>query len=413
MAPVVIVGGGVIGVCTAYYLARAGVDVTLIEREHVAAGSSYGNAGLITPSDSLPLPSPGALTKGLAWLLDPTSPLYIQPRLDWDLIQWLWRFRASANHRTFRRHVPLLQTLSRYSLELMEKLIDEENIACHYHRRGLLILYRTAEGWQEGEHLARLVAEFGTNHEVWPAEQVREQVPQARPEVVGGIYYSLDAHVDPAAFVHGVAQRLTDMGVTLVTQTEVLDFEVHERRVKGLHTTRGTFPADAIVLAAGAWTPLLARRLGIAIPIQPAKGYSITVQRPDGFPEIPLILDEAKVGITPMGDRLRFAGTLELAGHSLDITARRVLAIRRAVTQYLNVNPDEHPLVELWRGLRPCTPDGLPIIGWAPQYANVIIAAGHCMLGMTQGVATGHIVADLLNGRSPAVDVHPFRVDRF
>ncbi len=413
MSSVVVIGGGVIGVCTAYYLAKAGVKVTLVEQGEVAAGSSYGNAGLITPSDSLPLPAPGVLSKGLAWLMDPASPLYIRPRLDWDLITWLWRFRAAANTRTFRQHLSLLQVLSRYSLDLMKQMVAEENIACHFQQQGLLIMYRTTGAWQEGQKLAQQVAEFGVTYEVWSSEQVMTRMPQARPQVVGGIYYAMDAHVDPARFVQGTAQRLVNMGVTLATHTEVLDFERKSGRVRGVHTTRGTFPADAVVLAAGAWTPLLARRLGVSLPIQPAKGYSITVQRPEGFPELPLILDEAKVGVTPMGDRLRFAGTLELAGHSLAITPRRVMAIRRAVTRYLDVDPDAQPLVELWRGLRPCTPDGLPLIGRLPTYNNVVVASGHCMLGMTQGPGTGRIVADLLLERPPEIDVHPFRVERF
>lgn len=413
MASVLVVGGGVIGVCSAYFLAQEGFDVALVEQGDVAAGSSYGNAGLITPSDSLPLPAPGTLTKGLAWLLDPASPLYIPPRWDWELIRWLWRFRAAANGRTFQAHVPVLQALSRRSLELAEAIIAREHIDCHYRRRGLLILYRTSKGFEEGQHLAQLVKGFGLASEVWSRDAVAAKVPLVTDAVVGGMYFSTDAHLDPAAFVRGLAARLPAMGVHLHTHTEVIDFRVERGRVTTVVTTRGDWHPDQVVLAAGAWTPLLARHLGLRLPIQPAKGYSITVQRPEGFPELPLILDEAKVAVTPMGDRLRFAGTLELGGHSLTITRRRVEAIRQAVPRYLQLDPAAQPLVELWRGLRPCTPDGLPIIGRPQGLANLVIAAGHCMLGMTQAAATGKLVADLISGRKPEIDIQPFRVERF
>ena len=184
-------------------------------------------------------------------------------------------------------------------------------------------------------------------------------------------------------------------------------------RVARVRTTRGDFTADQVVLAAGAWSPLLARGAGLRLPIQAAKGYSITVRRPAGFPDIPVILDEAKVAVTPIGEWLRFAGTLELAGLDMRINPTRVEAIKQGVRRYLQVNPDAEPLVELWRGLRPCTPDGYPIIGRAPRVSNLIIAAGHCMLGMTQGPGTGKIVADLVVGRDPSVDITPFAPSRF
>ncbi len=413
MTAAVVIGGGVVGVTSAYYLARAGVEVTLLEQGDIAAGSSYGNAGLLTPSDSVPLPAPGVLTKGLAWMLDPESPLYIPPRPDPALLSWLWRFRAAANTRTFEQHLPVLQRLSRLSLSLTRDLVREEALDCHFHEGGLLLLYRTASGFREGQHLAEYVRRFEIASEVWDADKVRARVPQVREDVVGGVYYRADAHVDPAAFVRQLAERLPRYNVRVQTRTEVLGFRLKGDRIVAVESTRGDFGGDVFVLAAGAWTALLARQVGLTLPIQPAKGYSITVRRPSEFPELPLILDEAKVAVTPMGDRLRFAGTLELAGHDLRINRRRVLAIRRAVGRYLALDPDAQPLVELWRGLRPCTPDGLPIIGWAPRPVNLIVAAGHCMLGMTQGAATGKLVADLVAGRTPDLDLEPFRVDRW
>lgn len=412
-AEVLVIGGGIIGVSAAYYLAREGLDVHLVERGEIAAGSSHGNAGLLTPSDSVPLPSPAALRKGLRWMLDPTSPLYIKPRADVGLLSWLWRFRAACSQEAFHRAIPVLGALSRLSLDLYRELVEEENIQAVFERRGLLLIYRTQEGFEEGRAFAATMGTFGITSDTLSGDEVRARVPQAHPEIVGGVYYHGDAHIEPASFVRALAERASARGATIHTQTEVLGLDVSAGRVTRVRTTRGDFVAENIVLAAGAWSPLLVKNLGLRLPIQAAKGYSITVRRPEGFPEIPVILEEAKVAVTPMGEWLRFAGTLELAGLDMRINPVRVQAIKEGVRRYLAVDPDKEPLVELWRGLRPCTPDGYPVIGRAPRVANLVIAAGHCMLGMTQGAGTGKLVADLVTGREPAVDIAPFAVERW
>ena len=410
---VLVIGGGIIGVSAAYYLARADASVTLVEQATIAAGSSYGNAGLVTPSESPPLPSPAALRKGVRWLFDPTSPLYIKPRLDPELWRWLWRFRGACHPDAFRRALAPLHELSRRSVELYEALVAEEGIEAPFERRGLLMVYTTPAGFAEGREWAETVHPLGIEYHVWEGARVREEVPLLRPGVVGGIYFVQDAHMEPAGFVRQLAARARAHGAELREQTEVLDFEVEGKAIRRVVTTRGTYAPDHVVLAAGAWSPHLGRRLGLALPIQAAKGYSLTVRRPPQMPELPLILDEAKVAVTPMGSWLRFAGTLELAGLDMTINPVRVAAIKRAVATYLTISPDEEPLVELWRGLRPCTPDGLPIIGRPPHLENLIVAAGHCMLGISQGPATGRLVADLALGQSPDMDLTPFRVERF
>ena len=412
-ADVLVIGGGIVGVSAAYYLAREGLNVHLVEQGDIAAGSSYGNAGLVTLAHSTPLPSPAALQKGLRWMLDPTSPLYIKPRPDLGLFSWLWRFRAACSEEAFRRAVPVLGALSRLSLDLYRQLLDEEDIDAIFEQQGLLLIYLTEEGFEEDQQFAASMREFGLTSDVLTGDEVRERVPQARADVVGGVYYHDDAHIDPAGLTRALAERARARGATLHTRTEVLGLEVQNGQVARVRTTRGDFTADHVVLAAGAWSPLLARDAGLRLPIQAAKGYSITVRRPQDFPEVPIILEEAKVAVTPMGDWLRFAGTLELAGLDMRINPTRVKAIKQGVRRYLQVNPDAEPLVELWRGLRPCTPDGYPIIGRAPRVSNLIIAAGHCMLGITQGPGTGKLVADLVVGRDPSVDITPFAPSRF
>jgi len=408
-----VIGGGIIGVSAAYYLARAGVDVHLVEQGDIAQGSSYGNAGLITPSDSIPLPSPAALSHGLRWMLDPTSPLYIKPRLQPHFLAWLWRFRAACTREAFERAVPVLTALSRYTSALYQQLEEEEHIEAAFQRRGLLLLYRTEAGFREGQEVAAAFRRFDISSQVLDRETVQARLPQVREDVVGGVYYQADAHLDPARFTRELAKRAAARGAVLHTHTEVLGLDVEKGRIRRVRTTRGDFVADEVVLAAGAWSPRIARDAGLHLPIEAAKGYSITVRRPQDFPEVPLILDEAKIAVTPIGEWLRFAGTLELAGLDMRINPVRVEAIKKGVRQYLRLNPDGQPLVELWRGLRPCTPDGYPIIGRASSPENLIVAAGHCMLGMTQGPGTGKLVVALVTGAEPDIDLAPFAVDRF
>ncbi len=412
-ADVLVIGGGIIGVSSAYYLARAGLDVHLVEQGEIAAGSSYGNAGLVTPSDSAPLPSPSALSKGLQWMLDARSPLYIKPRPDPELLSWLWRFRGACNRSAFRRAASLLTTLSRLSLELYEQLRKEEEIPALFQRRGLLLLYRTEVGFEEGQHYAEMMKAFGLDSDTLNREDVRARVSLVRPDVVGGIYFRTDAHVDPASFVRSLAERASVRGVTIHTRTEALRLQVKQGRVQAVFTTRGDFVARHVIVASGAWSPLLVRDLGVRLPVQAAKGYSITVGRPPQFPELPLILDEAKVAVTPLGERLRFAGTLELGGLDMSVNLTRVRAIEEGVRRYLNLDPQGQPLVELWRGWRPCTPDGYPVIGRLSTVENLWVATGHCMLGITQGPGTGKLVADMVTGREPMLDATPFHPARF
>lgn len=416
MENILIIGGGVIGVCTAYFLAERGRQVTLIEQGDIAAGSSYGNAGLIVPSHSLPLAHPGALSSGLKWMLDPESPFYIKPRLNRDLISWLLKFAANCNARTAHRAIPTLRDLSCASLALYAQIIAENRLDCGFERKGLLMLADTPRGLETGKEEAHLLEAHGLTAQVLDRAGVRTLEPNVRPEVVGGVYFPGDAHFTPDRFVRGLARLLEAKGVCLRTQTAVQGLETAGCRITKVRTTQGEFQADQIVLAAGSWSPGLARDLRLNLPIQPAKGYSVTVQRPAAAPTRPLILSEARVAVTPMfaetGPTLRFAGTLEIAGLDFSINQRRVNAIRRAAPRYLS-GMDDLETLEVWGGLRPCTPDGLPILGRPPQYENLIIAAGHAMIGMSLGPITGKLAAQIAGGEPPERDLTPLRPERF
>ena len=402
-----VIGGGVIGVSSAYYLARAGFDVTLVEKADIAAGSSYGNSGLVVPSHAVPLAAPGVLWKGLKWMRDPESPFYIKPRLDWSLVKWLWRFGAACTPAHVRRAMPVLRDLSVASLALYRELAALPGLAFGFHQDGAMAVYRTEKGYEDAIHESRLLAEAGIPTKLLDGLAARAAEPSLLHGVVGGLLFPEDAHLVPDAFVTGLARVAEGLGVRIRRATEVLAFrtEGQGRRIVAVETTRGRLEANTVVLAAGSWSPGLARSLGLDVPIQPAKGYSITHESPtDGpqGPKIPLLLSEVRVAVTPMGDRLRFGGTLELAGLDLAVSRRRVAAIARGARRYLAVS-DHLPVVEIWRGLRPCTPDGLPIIGRPRRLENLVFAAGHAMIGMSLGPITGKLVSELVAGETPAV----------
>ncbi|HMK92749.1 MAG TPA: FAD-dependent oxidoreductase [Thermoleophilia bacterium] len=409
-----VIGGGIIGVCIAYALASEGRAVTVLEREDICAigGSTHSNAGLLTPSDIYPLASPGALGKGMRWLFDSTSPFYIAPQARPRLGRWLWMFmRASAKERS-DRVMPVQRALLRRSADLWAEFAALPGVDFGYQQRGWLWVYNDEQALEAGVTEAAEAARFGSVSAAWDAGQVREALPNVAPGVVGGVYYAEDGHCDPRRAVEEVARMAAAGGAELRPHTEVLDIEMDGRRVTRLVTTAGVIEADTVVLATGAWSPLLARRLGFDLPIEAAKGYGITVERPADMPELPAYGGSSYVCVTPMGERLRLAGTLELAGLDLGIRWKRVDAIRRGAGMVVAGAERLEPLA-LWRGLRPCTPDGLPVIGRSPRHDNLIVAAGHCMLGLGMGPVTGTLVADLVAEREPAIDLDPLRVDRF
>ena len=334
-ADVLVIGGGVIGVCAAYYLQQEGRRVVLLEKGEICSGSSYGNAGWLVPSHSIPLARPGAVLNGLKWMLRRESPFYIKPRPSLELIAWLWRFRAAANERTVRESLSVVCELSRASVDLYEELITREELDCYYERKGLIALYTTERGLEDGAEEAHLLREHGISSQELDSAQVKEMEPAVRSDIAGGIYHDGDAHLKPDDLVRGLAARFDARGGVIHTGTEVLGFELAGDTIVSVKTDKGDYRARQVVLATGAWSPGVARALKLNLPVQPAKGYSITFDEPVSPPSMPVMLAEARVGVTPMGPALRFAGTLELSGLNTDIDPRRVEAIRRAGHRYL------------------------------------------------------------------------------
>ena len=409
---VLVIGGGVIGICAAYFLQKAGRQVTLLERDDVCSACSFGNAGWVVPSHSVPLAAPGVTMRALRWMFDPESPFYVKPRLDLDLISWLWRFRSAAREEPMRKTIAVARDLSTASLSLYEGLIADEGLECRFEQNGLLVLHKTPEGYEEGAEEAHLLAEYDISGRLLSSGEVRELEPSVSGDVAGGVHYEGDAHLMPSEFVLGLADVCRGLGVDILTGTEVLGFEISDGMVSIVRTSQADHHPGQVVLAAGSWSPGLARGLRLRLPVQPAKGYSVTFDRPERIPTLPVLLGEAKLGVTPMKPMLRLAGTLELSGLNLDIAPRRVEAIRRAANEYLDLDlePDGGAV---WCGMRPLSPDGLPMVGRADAISNLIVATGHSMTGVTLGPITGQLVSQLITGDAPTVDPAPLSPMRF
>ena len=413
-AEVLVVGAGSVGVCCAWFLRQAGVEVVLLDKGEVCSGSSHGNAGLVVPSHSVPLAEPAALRAGLRYMMSPDSPFYIKPRLDGDLLRWLWRFRRAATQARVDRAVPVLRDLHLESRGLFRELADS-GLDFSYGEIGRLMLCDTPEGLADAEEEARHMRAAGIEVESLDAAEAAGRLGGFEVRCAGGVFYSQDAHMDPGRFVRGLAGRAAEAGVTVVEGAEVLRLLTRGDTVEAVETTRGAFRPRQLVLAAGSWSPELTRGLGVEAPIQPAKGYSVTVESPEGTPDLPLMLTEARVAMTPMGrGRVRFAGTLELAGMDLSINQRRVDAIMRGVPRYIpHWDPSSFRVHEVWRGLRPCTPDGMALLGRPRRWRNVVVAAGHAMIGLSLGPVTGRIVSRLVAGEEPGHDLDLLDPDRF
>lgn len=409
---ILVIGGGVIGVCSAYYLAQRGVKVALIEKDEIASGCSYGNGGLIVPSHATPLASPGALGDGLRWMFDAESPFYIKPRLNMDLINWLLRFVFASRERVMLQSLPVLRDLLFASGDLFADLAVNAGFEFGYQGNGSLLVCLSQERLEHENKELALFERFNIPARMVSRAEARELEPALLPQVAGGVFYARDGHIDPARFVVGLAEKARGLGAQVWTKTEAMRFETSNGKVSAVHTTRGSLHPKQVVLATGSWSPEVAQSLNLRIPIQAAKGYSVTLENPAVTPRLPLLLAEARTVVNPLGHALRIAGTLELAGMDFSFNARRLAAIQRSSRAYLP-GLDTAKVLEIWRGLRPCTPDGLPILGRSSQLENLIIAAGHAMLGMSLGPITGKLVAQIAMREKTELDMASLGLDRF
>lgn len=414
---VVIIGGGVIGLSTAYYCAQRGCDVTVVER-HASRrdGTSYGNAGMIVPSHFVPLAAPGMIAMGLKWMWNPASPFYIKPRLDPGLIGWGIKFWRAANMDHVRRSAPILRDLSLASRACFEEMAALPGVDFGLVKKGLLMLCQTGHGLEDEAAVAEKARELGIPAEVLDAKQTAALDPGARMEIAGSVYFPMDCHLAPDRFMAALQEQVEKLGARFVWESEALDFEVDSnRRVRAATVSGGeTIAGDDFVLCGGAWSPKLAEKLSLSIPMQAGKGYSLTLPEPRRRLQICSILTEARVAVTPMGDALRVGGTMEIAGLNEDVSPVRVRGIIDSFCHYYSeFTPADFEGVKPWVGLRPCSPDGLPYVGRAAKFDNLSIAAGHGMMGISLGPITGRLIAEILSGEKPSHDIALLSPDRY
>jgi D-amino-acid dehydrogenase len=410
---VVVVGGGVIGAACAHYLNKAGWAVTVLERGEFGMGCSHANCGFVCPSHVLPLAAPGAVGTALRSLFRHDAPLRIKPRFDPALWAWLFRFarRCTVPHMLEAGHA--VQALLNSSRRLYDELMREEALDCEWETRGLLFVFHSQAAMEHYAETDRLLRQsFDLAAKRYDGDALLQLEPALKPGLAGGWLYENDAHLRPDKLMSSWQRVLEGHGVTVRTGCEMNGFVRNGGGVRAVATSQGEVPADAVVVAAGALTPLLAEHLGCRVPIQPGKGYSITMPRPTLCPKFPLIFEEHRVAVTPMQSGYRIGSTMEFAGYDATLNRHRLDYLREGASHYLR-EPFREPVEEEWFGWRPMTYDGKPIIDRSPALSNVWLAAGHNMLGLSMAPATGKLVAELVGQQPPHLDPAPYALSRF
>jgi D-amino-acid dehydrogenase len=410
-----IIGGGIIGLCSAYYLNEAGIDVEVIDKSDLSEGCSFGNAGMIVPSHFVPMATPGVITKGIRWMFNSKSPFYIKPRISLELGQWLWQFYKSCNKKQVERAIPALRDLSLFSKKLYQDLARNPDLSFNYEEEGLMMLFKNLKTQQEEIETAEKANDIGIEARILNADEVKGYETGTDTNVIGGVFYPGDAHLHPNILMSQMINYLKKRGVSFRGKTTVTGFDYDSGKIKMVKTATGeNIRVEHLVVAGGSWTPKVLKFLGVKMLLQDGKGYSVTLKNQQERPKIPSILTEAKVAITPMGMDLRIGGTLEISNLSSRINKNRVEGILESVPKYypeIAVTMPEEKLI--WHGFRPCSPDGLPYIGASQKFKNLTIASGHAMMGLSLGPATGKLIAEIIQNQSSSVSIQLFDPHRF
>jgi len=411
---ILIVGGGIVGLTSAYYLARRGWTVTIVDQGDFSDNCSYGNAGMIVPSHFTPMAAPGIVAQGIKWMFDSRSPFYVKPSLNRSLITWGVQFLKHANAQHVNRSAPHLLALNNLSKSLYDELaveLDQEFGLAH---RGILMLYKTPQVAEEEAHLAEQAQTLGLDAVVLTRDEIQALEPDVRLNILGGVHYRSDSHLYPPALIEQLIARVRLLGVRFVPNARVTAFRKSGNNIAEIITTAGAFKADQLVLTGGAWLRELGKMAGLRIPLMPGKGYSFMTDAFAGKLRHPALLLEARVAVTPMGGQVRIGGTMELAPVDHRINMRRVEGIVNAVPGYYPDHQISVPNPEtIWHGFRPCSPDGLPYLGRSKKLHNVIIAGGMGMMGLSMGPAAGKIVSELFEESSLSTDISLFHPERF
>ena len=415
MKNVVVIGGGIIGLSSAYYLQQAGHRVTVLDKGDFLDNCSYGNAGYVCPSHFIPLATPGIVWKGLQWMFNSRSPFYVRPSLDRSLIDWGFKFMKSANKKKVEAAAVPLRDISVLSQQEYKIWSALPGFDFAYQHKGLLEIFQTAAVAEHAHETVKKAKELGLDVELLNYEQLQKLEPQTTINGIGAIFFKCDAHLYPNKLMSSLLTFLKTKGVQLIGNAEVAGFEKNGKTINKVITARQVYEADEVIVATGAWSREIAAMMDTKIPLVPGRGYSLTLENSKYRLNYPAILVEGRVAVTPMdGNKIRFGGTMEVVSTNAPPRYHRVEGILNAVKKFLPEFDIAMPSTDqLWYGYRPCSADGLPYIGRISHYKNVVVATGHAMLGLSLGAGTGKLVSELVNDVTPAMDLSPFAVERF
>lgn len=408
----IIIGGGIVGVSAAYELAKCGGSVTLLDREQFDENASTGNAGIIALGHP-PMPRPGMTGNAIKMFFDPANPLYIPLRWDTDLFRWLWTFRKACTERQFNHSMRVLAEMGWLAGESFDRIMDDEQLDCDYHRSGWMEVFATEKRFEQGRHEAELLREYGYTAVEVSQEELREEEPAFLPHVLGGVHYPESRFAQPQRVLSELARSAQQHGAMVRTNVEVKRIIVENGRAVGAELSDGEqVRGDCVVLAAGMWSTPLAREIGVEIPMQAGKGYHVELSQPSPCITKACVLAEAYIAMNPTGGVLRLAGTLEFSGINHHMVQKRLDMMKIGARKYLH-GIDGTDVVNTWCGLRPCTADGLPAIGWAPQVTDLFIATGHAMMGFALGPVTGRLACEAIFDGETSMDLAPLSPGRF
>jgi D-amino-acid dehydrogenase len=411
---VTIVGGGIIGLCSAYYLQKQGDEVTVIESGDITDGCSFGNMGYMSPSHFVPLASPGIIAEGLKHMLSSSSPFYVKPRLNMDLMKWGYHFYKSSNAATVKKHAPHLNNILMLSRHLMNDIRNEIGDVFEMEDKGCLMMCKKESTLEHEFHLADDAEKLGLKVERLDRAAVQALEPDVELDVAGAVLFKDDAHFNPGKLMIALKNYLDQKGVHFQLNTTVSGFEKSNNKVTAVITDKGKFDCENLIIATGSWLPIVSKMLGIKLLLQPGKGYSYTYPYIEKNIKFPAILVDGRCAITPWGHQLRLGGTMEISGINSKILVKRMEGVFNSAKDfYPGLKIDFPPVDKIWSGLRPVTPDGLPYIGKTSKFENVIFAGGHAMLGISEGAGTGLLVSQLVENKKTEIDMSAFQVERF
>ncbi len=413
---VVVIGAGIVGLATADALLSRGYRVTVLQKEPLSGdGCSFGNGGLIVPSHFEPLAAPGMIGLGIRMLANPQSPFGFSHLASFEVLAWCARFMKAATAAHVERCAPVLRDMNLGSRQIYESTFASLLSQAGYEHRGELMVCRTEKGLEGEKHLAEKATKLGLKTRVLDRSELRDFEPEFEIDAAGAVYFEDDAHLTPASFMAALRERVVAAGACVLDGHEVVEFKVSGRKIQSVSLAGEPMEADEFVLAAGAWTGQLARLIQLKLPLLAGKGYGFTVKNPPGSPKYPGILTEGRIAVTPMKDGLRFVGTMELGiPDDLSVNKSRVEGMRRSIPEYYPAfRGFDFETAQVWCGLRPCPPDGMPYVGRTSRYDNLVIATGHGMMGMSLGPVTGKLVGEIISGESPSVDIQLLSPDRY